>query len=756
MALQHRFAPSAVALSLLALGACTAVTDFGRFRGGGAEADASVDAPGDRPDGGPRPDTGVPSECMPECDVDETCCGDTCADLSLDPENCGDCGTVCPDRDHSSPACDELGCDYDCDPGYDDCDGLETNGCEQPLNTPDNCGSCDHACDAATPMCNGDLGTCVSACSDTEMSCGGTCVNVMGSDVTHCGSCDPCADLPNAAASCVRGTCSYTCTGAFMDCNGDLGARVSDGCERVPTTYYVDGDRDGYGNAGDVMACEPPPGTSVMGGDCDDGNGLVYPGAAETCNGVDDDCDRTADDGLSYMGTAVGGSCSCRPASAPGVVACGAGGTAECSYPSEVCNGVDDDCDGSNDDGFSCVRGAMSACTGTGVGSCTFVGSQSCDATCTMGSCTPPGELCDRVDQNCDGFLDEGTLIVTPPRGGFADGLGGARFVAAAWRDAANGGAALISVEDPITFRRELRFHFIDNVGALTGGFSHYLLDVGDASSGRGVNVPAALGWDGGRWVVFYMYFDPVTGGEIRRRTITPEPGGAMSTPTVEAMGMSSVAVARGSTGDLGVVFGRFDEVRTGVWRAGGWARVPVASIAGRTALDYAQVAPTAGGSFMALTAETSGAGRGLLLQPYTATVSGSVFGAIPGSVVDGRLAYEPTTDRLILTWRAMGSGEPFVARWNTGGGTLDGPVTSLGVGNTPRVATTGGEIFLAPGPDIRRMRPDGALYTESIAPTLYVDVLIGTPGAPQAALAFSYDGTINGPATRRVRCPGL
>ncbi len=64
------------------------------------------------------------------------------------------------------------------------------------------------------------------------------------------------------------------------------------------STWYVDGDADGYGGASTVSACERPSGATATSTDCDDGASSIHPGGAEVCDSAntDEDCDGLADD----------------------------------------------------------------------------------------------------------------------------------------------------------------------------------------------------------------------------------------------------------------------------------------------------------------------------------------------------------------------------------------------------------------------------------------------------------------------------
>jgi hypothetical protein len=73
----------------------------------------------------------------------------------------------------------------------------------------------------------------------------------------------------------------------------------------------------------------------------------------------------------------------------------------------EQCNAVDDDCDGSTDEVFECVRSVTYTC----VTACDTLGSFSCSENCEMPllpeQCDPPEEVCNALDDDCDGDADE-------------------------------------------------------------------------------------------------------------------------------------------------------------------------------------------------------------------------------------------------------------------------------------------------------------------------------------------------------------
>ncbi|MBX3106777.1 MAG: putative metal-binding motif-containing protein, partial [Bacteroidetes bacterium] len=65
-------------------------------------------------------------------------------------------------------------------------------------------------------------------------------------------------------------------------------------------TYYADSDNDSYGdltNTISVINSTPPAGYVTDSTDCNDGNASINPGATELCNGIDDNCDGQIDEG---------------------------------------------------------------------------------------------------------------------------------------------------------------------------------------------------------------------------------------------------------------------------------------------------------------------------------------------------------------------------------------------------------------------------------------------------------------------------
>ncbi len=161
--------------------------------------------------------------------------------------------------------------------------------------------------------------------------------------------------------------------------------------------------------------------------------GAIAPAAADVCDGKDEDCDGETDEDFDYLGQAIGESCDGVGACGQGVVECAPGVTnlATCStnpngsasaVAAEVCDGLDNDCDGELNEGLTDV--ADSDCSALGVcganrqaivASCTPEGTWLCDYADVPGYEAAEAS-CDAVDNDCDGELNEGLV--------FVDGIG--------------------------------------------------------------------------------------------------------------------------------------------------------------------------------------------------------------------------------------------------------------------------------------------------------------------------------------------
>jgi PKD repeat protein len=149
--------------------------------------------------------------------------------------------------------------------------------------------------------------------------------------------------------------------------------------------WYYDGDQDGYGGNTTLYTCIAPANFVNQGGDCDDSNSAVHPGASEICNGLDDDCDGLIDEGFDADNdgfTTCQGDCDDNNALAyPGAM--------------ELCNGLDEDCDGQIDEGFDQDNDGFTICAGD------------CDD--NDPNINPnQQEICNGIDDNCNGLIDEG------------------------------------------------------------------------------------------------------------------------------------------------------------------------------------------------------------------------------------------------------------------------------------------------------------------------------------------------------------
>ncbi len=225
------------------------------------------------------------------------------------------------------------------------------------------------------------------------------------------------------------------CNGVDDNCDGQIDEECS--CPTAGATRSCYGGPAGSIGVGVCRAgaqrCTADAVGRLMWGECD---GMVVPDF-ESCNSVDDDCDGVVDEGceceLGAMrscyegaeGTAGRGVCRtgsqrCLPRGDGGSTWSPCAGSVAPSA-AEACDGADNDCDGQTDEGCACTPGESRGCydgpTGTvGRGACA-AGRMTCTAGGAWGACEgarlPGAELCNMVDDDCNGEVDETCLCAT-------------------------------------------------------------------------------------------------------------------------------------------------------------------------------------------------------------------------------------------------------------------------------------------------------------------------------------------------------
>ena len=327
--------------------------------------------------------------------------------------------------------------DYNCDGsvGYADADGDGVPACED-------CDDSDAArlpggveiCDELDNDCDGQVDNDASDAStwyiDHDADGFGSSDYTLAACAQPSGYVDNDQDCDDNAEQAFPGGVEV-CDGLDNDCDGNIDpASASDAA-----TWYADNDSDGFGDPSTTqIACEEPTGYSADASDCDDSDADVNPDGTELCDGQDNDCDGDTDEDsaadastwyIDYDSDGYGSSSySLRGCEAPsGYVST----TTDCDdtdssvnpVASEVCDGVDNDCDGVTDPTSAVDAGTWyldADLDGYGDAGTSYTGCEQPsgyledDSDCDdADSAVSPDaeEVCDSVDNNCDGTVDE-------------------------------------------------------------------------------------------------------------------------------------------------------------------------------------------------------------------------------------------------------------------------------------------------------------------------------------------------------------
>ena len=295
---------------------------------GDADGDGLAVECGDCDDADGERYPGVPEVCD---GLDNDCDGDVPADEE-DGDGDGEipCAGDCDDGDETTHS----GAEEVCDGVDNDCDGLVGEG--EADADEDGQLECDGDCDDADPavyvgaeeLCDGLDNDCDGIVPSDEIDddldgwteCEGDCED--GDEEMYPGAEERCNGLDDDCDGGVPGIESdgdgdglSRCEGDCFDGDPDVHPDAAELCDDIDSncnglddepylTFFHDSDGDGYGTEDSTEACIGAyPYAATTSGDCDDSDEDVYPGAAETCDGSDENCDGVVDDPTSCWTT---------------------------------------------------------------------------------------------------------------------------------------------------------------------------------------------------------------------------------------------------------------------------------------------------------------------------------------------------------------------------------------------------------------------------------------------------------------------
>lgn len=241
------------------------------------------------------------------------------------------------------------------------------------------------------------------------------------------------------------------CDGIDNDCNS-----LTDDNITALSTFYQDMDDDGYGNpaaSSQVAGCIPPAGYVDNNTDCNDNDPDIHPNLLEYCNNLDENCNGLIDEGLSldgliyYIDSDMDGYgnpweyavlCFLQTGYSSNDLDCDDFDPGVYPGAAEICDNLDNDCDGITDngiptftwyydndgDGFGDLNFSIESCAQP---SNFVLDNTDCD---DLNPGIYPGatEICDNLDNDCDGIIENGVPIITWYHDNDGDGYGNAGY----------------------------------------------------------------------------------------------------------------------------------------------------------------------------------------------------------------------------------------------------------------------------------------------------------------------------------------